>query len=219
MKKENIKGAVVIANGEIKDYARIGKIIMSFHRHSPLVISADGGIENTTRLGLMPHVVIGDMDSIDRQKYAGILSRTRFVSVPGNKDESDTRLAVEYALKEGIADITIAGATGKRIDHTFANILILASPELKGASVRIVTEESEIFCMTGPGIIKGSPGKLVSIFSLTPYTSFLRTAGLRYPLKDEKLYQSPVRGLSNIFTSDEARLEFSEGKLLIIRQL
>jgi thiamine pyrophosphokinase len=219
MEKETIKGAVVIANGEIKDYARIGMVIRSFHGHDPFVISADGGIENTARLGLVPHVVIGDMDSIDRQKYTGRLSRTRFISVPGNKDESDTRLAVEYALREGMADITIAGAAGKRIDHTFANIMILAAPGLENASVRIVTEESEIFCMPGPGTIKGSPGKLVSLFSLTPYTSFIKTSGLMYPLEDEKLYQSPVRGLSNVFTSDEAGLEFSEGKLLVIRQL
>jgi len=219
MKNETARGAVVIANGEIRDHARIGMVIKSFHKFEPFVISADGGIENTARLGLIPHVVIGDMDSIDRQKYAGMLPRTRFIPVSGEKDESDTRLAVEYALKQGMEDITIAGASGKRIDHTFANIMILAAPGLENASVRIVTEESEVFCMHGPGTIKGSPGKLVSLFSLTPYTSFIKTSGLMYPLEDEKLYQSPVKGLSNVFTSDEAGLEFSEGKLLVIRQL
>ena len=219
MDARNINDVIVVANGEIKDYTQLRKAIDSFHIGEPIIISVDGGVENTLKLGLMPHIIIGDMDSIDRKKYTNRLSGAEFIPAPVDKDESDTRLAVEYAHGMGARDIIITGATGGRIDHTFANIMILASPGLEDSVVRIVTEKSVLFCMDQPGVIRGKPGKLVSIFSLTPYTTFIRTSGLKYGLADERLEQSPVRGLSNMFTSDEAVLEFKDGKLLIIKEI
>ena len=213
------KYALIIANGIIRDYKRIKKLLSSYCGDDPLIISADGGIENTIRLGLNPNIVIGDMDSLDREKYDRELSEVNFISVDTEKDESDTRLAVEYALEKKIKDITIAGATGGRLDHTFANMLILASQELDDVSARIIDEESEISCMHASGTVKGKTGDLISIFSLTPFTRFTKTSGLKYPLAVEKLYQSPVRGLSNVFTSEKAILDFDEGKLLIIKQI
>ncbi len=219
-KDENNKNcALIIANGTIRDYERIRELMSSYCRNDPIIISADGGIENTYKLGLKPHIVIGDMDSLDRKKYEKLSSGVRFISADPEKDESDTRLAVEYARDKGIRDIIIIGAAGGRLDHTFANMLILASPELKYASVKIITEDSEISCMHGSGKISGKAGNIISIFSLAPYTSFIKTSGLKYPLVGEKLYQSPVRGLSNVFTSDEASLEFDKGRLLIIKQI
>ena len=47
------------------------------------------------------------------------------------KDESDTQLAVDHLPRMGVKKIIIAGATGGRLDHTFANIMLLASPVLK----------------------------------------------------------------------------------------
>ena len=35
----------------------------------------------------------------------------------------------------------------------------------------------------------------------------------------KELEMSPVRGLSNVFTSSEAVLEFRDGRLLIIKEL
>ena len=101
---------------------------------------------------------MGDMDSIDSEKYRDELSSAEFISARPEKDESDTQLAVEHASRMGIDKIIIAGATGGRLDHTFANIMLLASPGLKDIDVRIVTEESEIFSIDSSCTIKGITG-------------------------------------------------------------
>ncbi len=224
MEKKKYHRAIVIANGNISNTALVRKRL----KEDPgsggddIIISADGGVSNTLEMGLIPDVVIGDMDSIKqavKEKMMENSRETRFIAASPAKDESDTQLAVSYALGLGLKKVIIAGATGGRIDHTLANIMLLASPGLKNIDARILTDDSEIFVIEDSCTIKGKIGKLVSIFSLSPHTYFYKTEGLKYKLEDEKLFFSPVRGLSNVFTEKTARIDIKEGQLLIIREI
>jgi len=224
MDDHKIEKAIIIANGSLGHPEKIHRIFVSrsFTGRDTIIISADGGVSNTLKLGLTPDLIIGDMDSIDKdikKKKIKELSETEYICAPPGKDESDTRLAVAHAVEMGIKKIIITGALGGRTDHTFANMMLLASPELDGIDARILTDDSEIFVINKSHIINGEPGKLVSIFSLSPYTYFIKTKGLKYMLKNEKLDFSPVRGLSNVFTAAEAEIDIKEGQLLIIKQL
>ncbi len=224
MESKKYNRAIIIANGNISNTALLYKRLKEGFGSggNDIIISADGGAFNTLEMGLMPDVVIGDMDSIKqavKEKIGGRSQKTRFITASPGKDESDTHLAVSYAVGLGLEKVIIAGATGGRMDHTLANIMLLASPELKNIDARILTDDSEIFVIEDSCTIKGEAGKLVSIFSLSPYTYFYKTSGLKYKLEDEKLFFSPVRGLSNIFTGETARINIKEGQLLIIKQI
>jgi thiamine pyrophosphokinase len=225
MKYKNRKKdtALIIANGIIINPEKLRKILLSGYcvPERTMIISVDGGLSNTLRMGFRPDLIIGDMDSIDRSKEKEIsgLAEVDHITSNPQKDQSDTQLAVDHAVKLGMGSIFITGATGGRIDHTLANILLLASPGLNDISSSIITDDSEISVLGSSASIAGSPGKLISIFSLTPYTYFTGTSGLKYPLLDEKLYFSPVRGLSNKFTEESAEINIREGKLLIIKEL
>ncbi|MCK5567365.1 MAG: hypothetical protein KAI62_05590, partial [Actinomycetia bacterium] len=75
-KRKNMKGsriniksparAIIIANGFIGDPAGTYKRMAGYFGFSrdDIVISADGGASNALKMGLVPDVVIGDMDSI-----------------------------------------------------------------------------------------------------------------------------------------------------------
>ena len=222
--KKKIKKAVIIANGPLEYPEKIYRMLASrsFTNSDTIIISADGGVSNTLKLGLKPDIIIGDMDSIDgdiKKKKIKELSKTKYISVSHDKDESDARLAVDHAAGMGIKNIIITGAIGGRVDHAFANIMLLTSPGLDGTDIRILTGDSEIFVAGKSCTIDGEPGKLISIFSLMPYTHFIKTKGLKYGLKNERLDFSPVRGLSNVFTAAKAEIDIKEGQLLIIKQL
>lgn len=216
--------ALVVANGSIKNpVAILDKIKKDcgFDKID-LIISADGGADNTLQMGLIPDVVIGDMDSIkitDKEKIREKSARTRFISTSMEKDETDTQLALGYALDMEASRIIIAGALGDRIDHSLANIMLLAWPRLEGKDVRIITDCNEIFVTRKPVSINGEPDKILTLMSLSPYTYFNKTTGLKYGLEEEKLFFSPVRGLSNIFTCNKAFIDIREGILLVIREL
>ena len=225
--------AILVTNGSIKDYGFIYRILVkNFHSLSDtFIIAADGGTLHCSNLKIIPNVIIGDMDSITKGMVEKLgsaaggadstiaASEIQFISFNQAKDESDTQLALDYLVKNGYKRIIIIGAFGSRADHSYANLSLLSSPAYDNVKVSIITENSEIFVLKNSCIIKGETGKNISIFSLTPFTFFEKTSGLKYKLKNEKLVFSPARGLSNEFTKDAVKINISEGWLLIVREL
>lgn len=216
--------AIIVANGDIKDPVLTYKRITTKFGFSAddIIISADGGAKNSLEMNLIPDVVIGDMDSIKKETKAKLnlgSKKIKYISSPAEKDKTDTHLAVEHAINLGTKKIIITGATGDRLDHSLANLIMLSSPFLKDIDIRILTDDSEIFVVRNSCSIKGEVGNIISLFSLSPYTFFVKTSGLKYKLENEKLLFSPVRGICNVFTEHVASIEIKKGILLVIKQL
>src|SRR5690349_8906209 len=69
-----------------------------------LVICADGGLDHALRLGLIPTLLVGDLDSVSPAGLAALEARAgvpirRYVHE--TKVETDTELAVLAALDQG----------------------------------------------------------------------------------------------------------------------
>lgn len=152
---------------------------------------------------------------------AGIpLERTR-----RDKDESDTELAVEAALRLG-ADgvIVVGGLGGTRIDHALANIGLLAMPALAGRRAVLLDGRSRVSLIRAPGAdgaavsrpLAGRTGDIVSLLPMGPGVEGVSTRGLRYPLADEPLPPGEARGLSNVRTSSNAEVVLRRGLLLVV---
>ncbi len=218
---EKDKTAIVVTNGDITEPEIIKKHLKN-HGFGPgdMVISADGGTVNALKLGLDINIATGDMDSIDSEiKHKLMASRVKFIVEQPEKDYTDTHLALREAVRKGAKRIIILAAIGNRVDHSLANLLLLADPFLAGTDISIITETEQIFATTQALWVKGKKGNRISLFSLTPYTLFTETKGLKYGLKNEKLVFSPIRGISNEFVQDEAFLGIKQGMLLIIKQI
>lgn len=218
---DNQKKAIIVTNGLIRKPNLIKEHIKKLgFGFNDLVISADGGAQNALKLGLNTHMVTGDMDSIEPKIMDRLKSRgAKFIVEKPEKDHTDTHLALKAAVKEGAQKVVIIAAIGDRVDHSLANLLLLADPHLSGTDIRIITETEEIFAAEKPLRVKGKKGDRISLFSLSPYTLFTETKGLKYGLKNEKLVFSPIRGISNEFVQDEAFLGIKQGMLLIIKQI
>ena len=89
----NSAKAVIIANGFIADPLRTYRRMngrFGFTRDD-IVICADGGASNALKMGLIPDVVIGDMDSIKfgvKEKIREKSQKTRYISTSPQKDEN-----------------------------------------------------------------------------------------------------------------------------------
>jgi thiamine pyrophosphokinase len=214
--------ALVVANGRINNYhltLRRLKKECGFTEDVP-ILAVDGGIKHCINMHIFPDLIIGDMDSVNiklMEKLSSNKKEMKFVNASTQKDESDTQLAVDYLIRQGFKKIVIVGALGDRIDHTFANLVLLASPQYDDADIKIIDESNEISVVKKSLEINGEKGKRISLFSLSPYTHFISTEGLKYRLKNEKLLFSPVRGLSNEFTEDTAIIKIKKGLLLIVK--
>jgi thiamine pyrophosphokinase len=107
--------------------------------------------------------------------------------------------------------VTILGASGGRIDHWLANVMLLA----KRPGVRIVDETSEIWVAEGQASLVGRAGDVVSLIPLDERVEGVVTQGLEFPLKDETLERGSTRGLSNVMLGERAEVTWEKGLLLV----
>jgi len=209
----DIKRIIIIANGGFSN--------LDFYRDQitgeDYIICADGGAKHAITLGITPHLVVGDLDSIDSGVYESLQGGiTRFEKYPSEKDESDLELALEIALNMYPHEIIIWGALGKRIDHLYANLTLLTLPLSQGIRTKLIDEEHEIFVIDNEIELKGEKGDYLSLFPLSTQVKGITTQALKYPLKDETLAIGPTRGLSNEFTAEVVKVTIEDGLLLVI---
>jgi thiamine pyrophosphokinase len=182
-----------------------------------MVIAADSGAMAALELGYVPAFVVGDCDSLSQAALADLERRgSSIVQAPTEKDETDTELAIELALKQGATHITLLGALGgERFDHTLANILLLAG--YPDRPIDIVDGNVRGWLLHGPGetLIEGKRGDLLSLFPLTASAEGVRTENLYYPLHGEPLRFGRPRGISNVLLGERARVALDEGLLLV----
>jgi len=206
--------AIIVANGYVGQNERYDHLV----RPGDLIIAADGGAVVAQQLGLKPQVVVGDMDSLppalrDKLEKHGCL----FVPHPARKDETDTELAIQYALQQGAQELFILGATGSRLDHTLANVFLLGMPELEGIKAKLVAGNTEAWLVRDELEIDGQAGDIVTLLPLGQDAIGVRTEGLEWALRDDTLRFGPARGVSNVMTSSKARVALRKGLLLVIR--
>lgn len=201
---------MIIAGGPIGDYGRICSKIR--FRAQDYIICVDGGISHAAGLGVSPDLMVGDMDSAARIP-AGI----KTLRYQSEKDETDTILAIQYALKEGYRDITIVGGLRGRLDHTMANIEALLYLTRNGGSGRIVDSDNEAcLLMEGKMTFSKRENTYFSVFPLFESAEGVTEKGFKYALDRATLKSSFPLGVSNEFKEDQAEISVERGPLLII---
>ena len=182
------------------------------------VVAADGGALALERWKVLPHLVVGDMDSlgdagVERMARQGI----PVAKFPAAKDESDLELAVAQAMAVGVTEIVLLGALGgDRLDHETANLLLLADPGYHGIPIEARRGSLRVRALRGDGSL--SVGPLNAVVTLLPVNGDaegVTTDGLRFPLRDETLRFGRARGLSNEVESLPASVTVRKGSLLV----
>lgn len=210
---------IIFANGELPDREEARELL----RSDDMVIAADGGTRHALAVGVTPHVVIGDLDSLsasDRSRLEA--AGSRIIPFPRRKDETDLELALHHAVREGATEIVILAALGGRLDQAVANLLLLTLPELRELDVRIVEGSQTAFLIHGgrdgrpPTIVEGQPGDIVSLIPLGGDAVGVMAEGLEWPLDEDRLRFGPARGVSNVLTAEQARVRVRQGVLLCV---
>ena len=214
------KRVVILANGVLNEPEMVRETI----RNDDIILAADGGTLHALELNLLPHIVIGDFDSLDEIVQTRLrCSGVKLIQHPAQKDETDLELAVLYACQLGATDIIIFAALGARWDMTVANILLLTHPEIgKGypntPSITIRDGNQDLFLIR-PGYrrtIHGNIGDTVSLIPMMGDVQGVVTQGLGYPLYKEILRFGTTRGISNVVQNENIYIKLEAGLLLCV---
>lgn len=203
--------AVIFANGELAD----GQAVRGWLRPTDYLIAADGGLRHVQAIGLQPHLVIGDLDSLSAEQVAALQKAGVHIERhPAEKDETDLELAIQYALRQGFKQMRVVAALGGRLDQTLANLALLEMPGLEGVDIRLDDGREEILIIRDQAVVEGQPGDTVSLLAMNECTKGIVTSGLKYALNHETLCPNRTRGISNEMTAERAEIRLLTGRLL-----
>lgn len=205
--------AVIFVNGELDDPQAALRLV----EPGDFLAAADGGLRHLEQLGLIPHLLVGDLDSVvpqavKRLEAAGV----EIKHFPIHKNETDLELALQEVTGRGFLTIRIIAALGGRLDQALGNIALLAHPARKNQDIRLDDGVTEVFFIHSAGSLSGRRGDTVSLLPYGGIVEGVRTEGLEYPLQRERLYPYQTRGISNVMQSVTAQVQIESGRLLCV---
>jgi len=212
---------VIFANGEIPNPEAARALL----REGDHLLAADGGANHLFQMGILPEMVVGDLDSIDEDVlYELTASEVEIVQYSENKDETDLELAIRTAVETGATSMLIVGALGGRLDQSLASLFLLSDPTLARYQIRLDDGEQEAYFCRASGSkrgqveIRGRSGDTVSLIPWGGIVEGVTTNGLQWALYSECLYPEKTRGISNVLVDETASVEIGSGLLLIVHQ-
>jgi len=176
------------------------------------IIAADAGYSQLVSRGIIPDLVVGDFDSLGLPP-----DHPNIISSPAEKDDTDMMLAIRQGLMRGYDSFIIDGGLGGKLDHTLANLQILAFISQKGARGVLIGRETCVTAVTNGSVrFKAEASGVISVFCIGSSAAGVCLAGLKYPLSEAVLKCDDPLGVSNEFTGAAATLTVRSGTLIIM---
>ena len=206
---------IIFANGEIPGLENARPLLQA----DDYIICADGGTRHAVALGLRPDLVIGDMDSLEKEEWQNLKNAGVQIELfPRDKNETDLELALNRAIEMEPGVLIIIGALGGRLDQTLGNTALLSDARLAAVNIRLDDGLEEIFFCRDQVEVRGSRGDLLSLIPWGNPVHGVQTQGLKWPLQNETLFPEKTRGISNEMTGETASITIASGLLLVIHR-
>ena len=169
--------------------------------------------------GVNPILSCGDFDSITLEERKEVEEKSKYFKVKNSEDLTDAEFALENLLElfNGVEVIDIYGATGRRLDHFFGNILLLNNEKYNNVKISIIDDNNIItVAHSGQNIFEKIEG--YKYFSIVPiYENTVMTIkNSKYEVDNLVLTLNRPNATSNEFSSEKAiELQVSANVLVI----
>ncbi len=181
-------------------------------RRGSFIIAADGGYDTLKKNRIRPHLLLGDMDSINYEPDG--IPVIRF---PVRKNDTDISLAIKLCAEWGFNNIVLLGITGSRYDQFFATLQLMARAAEKNINIRAELPGQRVYALHNGTLAlkKLNENKVLSV--LAPYDKArgVSISNCSYELDDAVLSNSFPLGVSNLGTGEAPVITVKNGTLLI----
>ena len=169
--------------------------------------------------GVNPILSCGDFDSITLEERKEVEEKSKYFKVKNSEDLTDAEFALENLLElfNGVEVIDIYGATGRRLDHFFGNVLLLNNLKYNNTKIRII-DDNNIITTAKKGLNTFERIEGYKYFSIVPiYENTVMTIkNSKYEVNDLVLTWNRPNATSNEFSSEKAiELQVSANVLVI----
>ena len=184
-------------------------------RKGDLCIAADSGYKHALELSVKPDLLIGDFDSIGNDTE--LPSDIERITLPCEKDCTDTQAAFCAAVERGYDTIVIIGGMGTRLDHSLSSCAILESMKKMRLHGYMTNGYNRVrFLENDSLLLAKSDYKYFSLIALDRECKGVSTDGCKYPLKNAKLIRENRYAVSNEIVGNVALISVKKGALLVI---
>ena len=216
--------AIIISGGKIED-----AFALEWMKNHPydLLVAADSGMEFLYRNQMMPDVIAGDFDSVEKDAYEYFAGKEvsaeqdkkpEILRLNPVKDDTDTEFVIREAIRRGATAISILGGTGTRMDHVLGNVHLLGIGVEAGVEIEIVDAHNRIRMVSRELVISREAqfGEYISVLPFGGDAKGVTLEGFRYPLEDVVLKSFSSLGISNEIVEEQAIVKVADGVLLVI---
>ena len=170
------------------------------------IIAADGAANLLLKRGIIPGVIIGDLDSIDKEQF----KQLNLVHEP-NQASSDFQKSIHYLKKNNLLPSIILGINGGYIDHILNNINIMLSTKsifFAAPIIGYVIKGQEQLVLNLPIDTK------ISLIGAS--NAEVTTSGFKWELQNNILSFCGVNSCFNRTSSNQVTITVNNGVLLAL---
>jgi len=203
--------AIIFLNGKIPF-----KILGKYYNKNIYTICADGAANMIKEHDLMPDIIIGDMDSVNKKVLKFYEKKGVQIRKIKDQETTDFEKSLMYCVENNLNNILIFGASSKRQDHTLNNYSVLKR-YYRALNLKIIDSKFEIFFIDKNISFDYPKGKSISMMPM-PIAKGITTKGLLYKLNNEDLEIGTREGTLNCSEEKNISIEFKEGDLLLFKR-
>jgi thiamine pyrophosphokinase len=197
-----------------------GRLIQAVIERADLIVAADGGARYALGAGVVPDLVVGDMDSLGEDLAREVEGRGASLERhPASKDKMDGHLAVLAAGRRGATGADFLCAAGGKPGAVFAVPHILLTAERSGLRSTVVADWGRMFVVEARArIVEGTARDSISVFPLAGPATGVTLEGMLYPLENASLQPGDTLGFHNELIGGEATVSVESGALLVVHE-
>ncbi len=204
-----MRRCVIVGGAPIGDY----EAVRGYFREDDIFICCDSGLRHLEGLKISPDLIIGDFDSHEDPRLP-----VETITLPCEKDDTDTVFAVKTGAERGFKEFLLAGVIGARLDHTLANTAALLWLQERGLRAMAVDDYSELEVLGREPVRIPDRFAFFSLLSIFGKAEGIRVRNAKYPLEDAVIHPDYQYGVSNeVLPGKTAEVSVKDGKLLLIR--
>lgn len=207
-----MKKVIIIGSGQYVPMDELARDLLWADK----IIAVDGGMNFLRELNIEPDVFLGDQDST-RENILDTIDEIgmEVIKFKAEKDKTDMELAIDYVVENNFDEVIIYGSTGTRLDHSFANILLLRKLMVNKIKAKILDLNNEIYLVDDVLLLDKNEKKYISVVPITNDGVVVSLFGFKYPLDKYLIGFSETIGVSNEILDERAKVKIHSGEALV----
>ena len=188
---------LILAGGPLINESYLREVVGTFDK----ILCADSGADYAYKIGLIPDIVFGDLDSISGKALEYMNRHDVEIDVfPVEKDMTDSELCLSFVTKELDPEkIVIVSSLKGRFDQTLSNAQMALAYSTPSVPVIFTDGDTFVYPLLSDSPVKFNVNgsEVISIIPASPVVSGVQTSGLYYELSGQDLHHGSSFSVSN----------------------